>query len=130
MKEFQIPCTWTMHAMIRVPADSLDQALNKVLDSEECLPEGRYLEDSFEVNKEEAKMLNSHLDLQKYQIHVSGNLIGVYPTDSLQEAVRLCQQEHPWILKEDILVLRQNDITQVAYWGNNQWVWGDPLQML
>ena len=49
MKTYKIPVVWTMMAYVEVEAESLDEAINEVMNAP--LPDnGEYLEDSFEVD--------------------------------------------------------------------------------
>ena len=49
MKTYKIPVVWTMMAYVEVKAESLDEAINEVMNAP--LPDnGEYLEDSFEVD--------------------------------------------------------------------------------
>jgi|LakMenE18May11ns_1017448.scaffolds.fasta_scaffold9721213_1 hypothetical protein len=49
MKTYKVPVVWTMMAYVEVEAESLDEAINEVMNAP--LPDnGEYLEDSFEVD--------------------------------------------------------------------------------
>ncbi len=50
MKTYKVPVVWTMMAYVEVEAESLDEAINEVMNAP--LPDnGEYLEDSFEVDQ-------------------------------------------------------------------------------
>ncbi len=49
-KTYKIPCSWIMYGYAEVKADSLDEAVEVVESSETNLPEGSYVEASFEVD--------------------------------------------------------------------------------
>lgn len=49
MPKFKIPVVWQMVGKIEIEADTLEDAVQKVHDSTVPLPDGDYLEDSFEV---------------------------------------------------------------------------------
>ena len=52
MKTYKIPVVWQMMGTVEVQAESLDDAVDKVLDTDVPLPEdGEYIEDSFEVDE-------------------------------------------------------------------------------
>lgn len=49
-KKYKIPCSWIMYGFAEVEADSFDEAVEIVESSETNLPEGSYVEASFEVD--------------------------------------------------------------------------------
>jgi hypothetical protein len=52
MKTYKIPVVWQMMGTVEVQAESLDDAVGKVLDTSVPLPEdGEYIEGSFEVDE-------------------------------------------------------------------------------
>ena len=52
MKTYKIPVVWQMIGHVEVQAESLDDAVEKVLDTSVPLPEdGEYIEGSFEVDE-------------------------------------------------------------------------------
>ena len=51
MPKYKIPVSWVMTDEIDVEANSLEEAIQKVEESNE-LPDGEYLDSSFEVNRE------------------------------------------------------------------------------
>ena len=52
MKTFKIPVVWQMMGTVEVQAESLDEAVKKVLDDSTPLPDdGDYIEGSFEVDE-------------------------------------------------------------------------------
>jgi DNA polymerase elongation subunit (family B) len=52
MKTYKIPVVWQMMGTVEVQAESLDDAVEKVLDTSVPLPEdGEYIEGSFEVDE-------------------------------------------------------------------------------
>lgn len=52
MKTYKIPVVWQMMGTVEVQAESLDDAVDKVLDTDVPLPEdGEYIEASFEVDE-------------------------------------------------------------------------------
>ena len=51
MKTFKIPVVWQMYGVVRVEADTLEEAMEKA--REEKLPDGDYIDDSFELDTEE-----------------------------------------------------------------------------
>ena len=51
-KKYKIPCSWIMYGFAEVEADSFDEAVEIVESSETNLPEGSYVEASFEVDHE------------------------------------------------------------------------------
>lgn len=57
MPKFQVYCTWTMDGIVEVEAPDLESAITEVeLNGE--LPEGTYLDSSFEVVREITEDLN------------------------------------------------------------------------
>jgi len=56
MHTFLIPVYWEVSADIEVEADSLEEAYQKA--NEVALPEGNYIDGSFEINREYAEELN------------------------------------------------------------------------
>lgn len=51
MKTYKIPVVWQMYGVVRVEADSLEQAMELALEAK--LPDGDYIEGSFELDNEE-----------------------------------------------------------------------------
>jgi hypothetical protein len=60
MAKFMVACQWVMTSEVEVEADSLNHAIEKLYDSN-GLPKGYYLDDSFNVNKEDTKHLNRNV---------------------------------------------------------------------
>ena len=48
MKTYKIPATWAVYAVLEVEANSLEEAIEKAGGPTVPLPEGSYIEDSFE----------------------------------------------------------------------------------
>jgi|GEM_PF-2734514 hypothetical protein len=61
MKTFLLPCKWTCVGVMRVDAETLDEAIEKAHDSR-SLPDGDYDPDSFTVDLEEARSLNEQME--------------------------------------------------------------------
>ena len=59
MKKFVIPVQWIMFADVEIEADSLNEAIDIVNLQYPELPEGEYVDDSFEVNKELVYEMNN-----------------------------------------------------------------------
>lgn len=51
MKEYRIPCTWMMYGYEEVRANSLEKAI-KIAENAYGLPDGEYLDGSFEIDME------------------------------------------------------------------------------
>ena len=49
-KNYEIPCSWQMYAWANVEANSFDEAVEFVESDEFPLPEGSYVEGSFELD--------------------------------------------------------------------------------
>lgn len=51
MKKYKIPVTWQMIGDIEIAAQSVEEAIDKIshINSQEDLPKGRYVRNSFEV---------------------------------------------------------------------------------
>ena len=56
-KEFEIACSWSVETTITVKAKSLEEAINIAYDTT-TLPDGLYVEGSFQVSREFTKELN------------------------------------------------------------------------
>ncbi len=52
-KLFKIPATWAVYAVLEVEAQTLEEAVEKAGGPEVSLPEGCYIEDSFEPDDRE-----------------------------------------------------------------------------
>lgn len=52
MPQYRIPLVWSMYGHVWVEADSEEQAIQFALDSETPLPDGEYIDDSIEVDKD------------------------------------------------------------------------------
>ena len=50
MAKFIIPCSWEMYGKIEIEANTLQEAIEKA--NEAPLPEGNYVDSSFEVDTE------------------------------------------------------------------------------
>ena len=60
MPKFVIPVTYTMYGKYTIEADTIEEALDKVLDENLPLPNGSgYVEDSIEVNEEDVRENNT-----------------------------------------------------------------------
>ena len=61
-REFKIPCEWAMYGVLRIEAKDIEEALKLTeLEAETCsLPEGEYIDGSFELNldKDLIKIMN------------------------------------------------------------------------
>jgi hypothetical protein len=58
MKTYRVPVSWMMCGSVYMEADSLDEAIEKVIEEDGPLPEGFYLDDSFQVDTDLAEELN------------------------------------------------------------------------
>ena len=58
MKIYKVSVQWTMVAEVKVQANSLEEAMQKVNVVSIGLPEGWYLDNSFVVDEEDTKRLN------------------------------------------------------------------------
>ena len=55
MKIFKIPVAWSVYGEIEVEAESIEQAIEKAKNDETIpLPDGYYLEDSWQIEEDEA----------------------------------------------------------------------------
>ncbi len=61
MNKYKVSVEWVMVAFIEVEASSMEEAISIVENEDESLPEGDYLDDSFQVNKEVTIELNRSL---------------------------------------------------------------------
>jgi len=61
MREYAIPVRWEMTATMYVEAESLEDAVNEVLEGE-GLPRGRYADDSFMVDESAISQINALSD--------------------------------------------------------------------
>lgn len=50
MKIYEIPCSWEMYGIMKIEADSLEDALE--LSQDEYLPDAEYIIDSFNIDYE------------------------------------------------------------------------------
>lgn len=51
-KTYRIPVTWQMYGHITVEAENLEEAIEKAEDTNTPLPEGSYVEGSYEVDRD------------------------------------------------------------------------------
>ncbi len=58
MNKYKVSVEWMMVAFIEVEASSIEEAISIVENEDGSLPEGSYLDDSFQVNKEVTIELN------------------------------------------------------------------------
>lgn len=58
MKTYTIPCVWQMYGLMKIKAKSLDEALEKAYMAP--LPDGDYLDDSFEIDTEGVGQYNEN----------------------------------------------------------------------
>ncbi len=59
MREYQIPVTWQVYGKISVTAESLGEAVEIAREDDSIpLPDGDYIEDSWEVDEELARSMN------------------------------------------------------------------------
>ena len=58
MREFKLPCTWTLCGVITVKAETLDEAIEQAYQDNHLPDSSDYLPDSFEVNGEDARRMN------------------------------------------------------------------------
>lgn len=56
-KFYRIPCTWQEYGVMEIEATSLEEAV-EIAESESRLPDGSYVEASFEVNHEMLEFFN------------------------------------------------------------------------
>jgi len=61
LKNYKIPVTWTMYAVVQVQAQNVIDAINKVEAGN--IPTGGYLEDTFQVDDDGLAVFN------KYEMH-------------------------------------------------------------
>lgn len=47
---FKVPVKWKMRTIMKIPARSLKEAIQIVNSQEHDLPEGEYIDDSFEID--------------------------------------------------------------------------------
>ena len=52
MKTYKIPCSWEMYGYMDIEAETLEEAVAEADHFLTPLPEGNYVEDSFEVDTE------------------------------------------------------------------------------
>ena len=50
-KTYRIPVSWQMYGHIAVEAENLEEAIEQAEDTNTPLPEGSYVQDSFEVDR-------------------------------------------------------------------------------
>ena len=62
MKTYKIPCTWQMYGFYHIEAENIKEALQIAEDSN--LPEGEYIEGSFEIDLDMIRFHNQ-LDEEK-----------------------------------------------------------------
>jgi hypothetical protein len=58
MREFKLPCTWTVCGVMTVKAETLDEAIDKAYQDNHLPDDSDYLPDSFGVNVEDAQKMN------------------------------------------------------------------------
>lgn len=52
MKKYKIPITWQSIEIFHVEAESLEDAIKEALENFFKIPDGKYLEDSFDIDHE------------------------------------------------------------------------------
>lgn len=52
MKTYKVPCSWTMYGYADVNANSIEEAFTIAQSYKTQLPNGHYVPDSFEVDKQ------------------------------------------------------------------------------
>ncbi len=52
MKEYKIAVSWEMYGYVKVMANSLDEAITKAEDDETPLPDGDYVDGSFNADRQ------------------------------------------------------------------------------
>jgi len=52
MRQYRVGCVWQLYGVAHVEAESLDEAIEQVKAPDFSLPDGDYVEDSFEVDEE------------------------------------------------------------------------------
>ena len=62
LKNYKIPVTWTMYAVVQVQAQDVNDAINKV-EAGSIPTGGSYLEDTFQVDNDGLTVFN------KYEMH-------------------------------------------------------------
>ena len=50
MKTYKLACAWGMYGIIKIKANSLEEAMKKASAEITPLPEGHYLDDSFQLD--------------------------------------------------------------------------------
>ena len=58
MKLYKIPVMWQMYGYMDIEAETLDEARNEAYHFLRTLPEGNYVEDSFEVDEDVVEGMN------------------------------------------------------------------------
>ena len=71
MKTYKIPCSWKMSGLLRVNAHSLEEAIEMAKKEQDtcCLPDGDYIDSSFELNLEHniLEILNENVEENIYE---------------------------------------------------------------
>ena len=60
MRKYHIPCSWQVYGRADVEANSLEEAIRIAEDDDFPLPEGDYVDASFEVDRELAMELDEN----------------------------------------------------------------------
>ena len=61
MNKYKVAVEWMMFSFIEVEAASMEEAISIVENEDGSLPDGDYLDDSFQVNTQITKDLNAKL---------------------------------------------------------------------
>lgn len=61
MNKYKVAVEWMMTSFIEVEASSIEEAISIVENEDGSLPEGDYLDDSFEVNRQVTIEINRSL---------------------------------------------------------------------
>lgn len=59
MRTFEIPVSWTMCGIVKIKANTLEEAIEKAKENEDTLPlpdNGEYIDASFEIDEELARV--------------------------------------------------------------------------
>ncbi len=59
MNTYTIPCVWQMYGTMQIEAESLEQAKEIALNPNTKLPNGSYIEDSFELDSDMVEEMNN-----------------------------------------------------------------------
>lgn len=68
---YKIPCTWTEYGVMEIEAENLGEAIQMAYDRQ-ALPEGSYVEGSFDVDLSDLNLYNSKEVLAEYSPFMDG----------------------------------------------------------